>query len=106
MNETQIAGVLLILIGAVPAFVRAVKIKKHKNYSAFSNWNPARISDADAYGRMLCKGYFSISIALAALGILMALNFVSNESVLLVGILFSVLPWYYYKEKAKRLYGK
>lgn len=106
MNETQIGGVLLVLIGAFPCFVQAVQIQKHKSYAAFNNWNPARIADEDAYGRMLCKGLMSISIVLATLGTLMALNFVNSFYVIVAGILISVLPWYYYKGKAKQLYGK
>lgn len=55
---------------------------------------------------MLCKGLISISFVLAALGMLMALNFINNLYGILAGLFISVLPWHYYKRKANRLYGK
>lgn len=106
MSEIQLGGLLLVLIGALPCFVQAVQIQKHKSYAAFNNWNPARIADEHAYGRMLCKGLISISFVLATLGMLMALNFINNLHGILAGLFISVLPWHYYKRKANRLYGK
>lgn len=106
MSESQIAGILLVLLAAIPCYLQAAQIEKHKSYAAFNNWNPARIADEEAYGKMLCKGLRSLALVLAALGILLALNFVSGIYFILAGIFMSVLPWYYYKRKAQHLYGK
>lgn len=56
MDAFQITALLPLLLGAVPAYLIANSIEREKNYSRLSGWDPDRISDPDAYARLICRG--------------------------------------------------
>ena len=53
MSEIQFAGLSLVFLGGLPAFLLANYIEKNKHYSLFSGWDTSRISDEDACGKMM-----------------------------------------------------
>lgn len=106
MNENQIGGLLVILLGALPCFAIAIYTLKTRSYHLFTVWDPSKIANEDAYGKMLCKGVISCSLLIAVAGILMVANILNNEMVALGAVFFAIVPLFYYMNKAKRLYGK
>lgn len=106
MGEFLIAGLLVILVGSLPCYLLANHIEKNKHYSLFSGWDPSKITDEDAYAKLLCKGLRMFSLLFGLGGILFMLNIVRQEIVILFLVVIPLIPMLYYMAKAKREYGK
>ena len=104
MSEIQFAGLSLVFLGGLPAFLLANYIEKNKHYSLFSGWDPARISDEDACGKMMCHGLrvFAMVMGLGGASMLV-LNTGSNQFIVAL-VIFSAAPLLYYTFKARKLY--
>lgn len=106
MENFQFAGLAIILLGAVPCYLLAQHIEKHKHWGLFAGWDPSKISDEDAYGTQLCKGIRGFSIAFGLGGTLLFLNLARGELMIAGVVILSALPMFYYIGIAKSLYGK
>ena len=106
MSEFQVAGLLMIVTGSIPIYLLANHIEKEKHYSLFTGWDPAKITDEDACGKILCKGLRSFSVALAVLGLAIFFNMVRGELFVVAGIAVTLAPMLFYILRAKNLYGK
>jgi len=106
MTEYQFSGLLIILVGVVPAYFLANYIQKHKRYSLFSGWDPSKIRDEEAYGNTLCKGLRVFAFTLGMLAIAIFLNLARSDMAVIFSSLVTMVPLFYYMVKAKKLYGK
>ena len=104
MTEYQISGLALVLAGAIPCYLLAVYIEKHKHYSLFSGWDPSKISDQDACGKMMCKGIKAFSVVLGLGGVFIFLTRMGGDIVIIAITVSSLIPLMYYLLRARKLY--
>ena len=106
MEEFQFAGLALILLGALPIYLLARHIERHKHWSLFAGWDPSKIEDEDAYGMQLCKGMKGFSILFGIGGALLFFDLAGGELLLVAVAILPAVPLFYQIRRAKSLYGK
>lgn len=106
MTEMQIAGLSIILAGALPCFLLANYIEKNKHYSLFSGWDPARISDEDACGKLMCTGIRAFALTMGLGGVFLFLTQRGGDLRVFTVALLPVAPLLYYVFKARKLYWR
>ena len=106
MEEFQFAGLALVLLGALPIYLLARHIEKHKHWSLFAGWDPSKISDQDAYGMHLCRALKAFSVLFGLGGAMLFFGIASGELMLFAVVILPVLPLFYQMSRAKALYGK
>lgn len=89
MTELQFAATLVIVLGALPVYILAMWIERKKQYSLFAGWEPERISDQDACGRLYCK---SLKWSAGALALICIPLFFNYDNALVLGISICVFP--------------
>lgn len=104
MTEAQVAGLSLVFMAALPCFLLANYIGKSKHYSLFSGWDPARISDEDACGKLICAGLRAFALTMGLVGVFIFLTQLGGDLLLMAVTLFSPVPLVYYILKARKLY--
>ena len=92
MSELQIAGIAIVVLGAVPCYLLARYIENRKHYSLFAGWDPSRISDEDAYGKLLCKGLKGFSFVMGLCGILVFSALINGELSITSALVLPAVP--------------
>lgn len=104
MTEIQVAGLSLVFAGALPCFLLANYIEKNKHYALFSGWDPSRISDEEACGKLMCTGLRAFALTMGLGGAFIFLTQLGGDLLIMAVALFSALPLAYYFLKARKLY--
>jgi hypothetical protein len=106
MNAFQLTALLPLLLGAVPAYLIANSIEREKNYSRLAGWDADRISDPDAYARLICNGIRSFAIVMGFVCLLRFAGVIGMRLYLPLMIMLPAAPLLYCVVRAKRKYTK
>jgi len=104
MTGIQVAGLSFVFGVALPCFLLANYIEKNKHYALFSGWDPSRISDEDACGKLMCTGLRAFALTMGLVGVFIFLTQLGGDLLLMAVTLFSPVPLVYYILKARNLY--
>lgn len=106
MSEVQLTAVILILLAALPVALSAWYIEKKKNYHLISGWDASKISDADAYVKLICRGLYGFAL-LTAIVTLGPFLFEMSTLAFAAALAFApLMPLVFYITKANKLYRR